>query len=329
VRAAAEALRESGPSALLLGGAAVRESTLQLAGRIAAKTGCRLISEYNSARLQRGAGRVSPERVPYVVDNALALLKGLQRMVLVGAKAPVGFFAYPGKPSLLAPAECRISTLATVDEDLHGALEALADELGARGVAPAFVAELDAPGLPEGPVTLDGAAAVLGALLPRDAIVVDEAVSSGRGVPALTRQAQPHDWLTSMGGAIGYGLPVAAGAALACPGRKVIALEGDGSAMYTLQALWTMARESLDVTIVVFANRAYRILRGEFDHVGAGAPGQRALDMLTLDRPNLDWCALARGHGVESAQAADLGSFARELRRGLASRGPYLIELLV
>jgi acetolactate synthase-1/2/3 large subunit len=178
-------------------------------------------------------------------------------------------------------------------------------------------------------VTLDGAAAVIGALLPRDAIVVDEAVSSGRGIPAQTRSAEPHDWLTSMGGAIGYGLPVAVGAALASPGRRVIALEGDGSAMYTLQALWTMARESLPVTIVVFANRAYRILRGEFDHVGAGAPGRRALDMLSLDRPNLDWCALARGHGVEAAQAADLGSFARQLRRGLASSGPYLIELLV
>jgi acetolactate synthase-1/2/3 large subunit len=132
-----------------------------------------------------------------------------------------------------------------------------------------------------------------------------------------------------MGGSIGYGMPVAVGAALACPGRKVIALEGDGSAMYTLQALWTMARESLDVTIVVFANRAYQILHGEFANVGAGAPGRRATDMLTLDRPVLDWCALARGHGVEAGQAADLDTFARQLQRGLASEGPYLIELLL
>jgi acetolactate synthase-1/2/3 large subunit len=178
-------------------------------------------------------------------------------------------------------------------------------------------------------ITLDGVAAVLGGLIPEGAVVVDEAVSSGRGLAGPTQGAAPHDWLTSMGGSIGYGLPVAVGAALACPSRKVIALEGDGSAMYTLQALWTMARESLDVTVVVFANRAYQILRGEFANVGAGAPGQRATDMLMLDRPALDWCALARGHGVEAGQARDLGDLARQLQRGLASQGPYLIELIM
>ena len=307
----------------------MREDALLWAGRIAAKTGCSVLSEYNTPRLQRGAGRVITQRVPYVVDKALALLKDLRQIVLVGAKAPVGFFAYPGKPSLLSPPECRFTTLAAVEEDIVAALEALADELGARGSAPQRVAELAAPALPVGAVTLEGVAAVLAALLPRDAIVVDEAVSSGRGLDGPMRNAQAHDWLTSMGGSIGYGLPVAVGAALACPSRKVIALEGDGSAMYTLQALWTMARESLDVTIVVFANRAYQILRGEFANVGAGAPGQRATDMLTLDRPALDWGALARGHGVESGQAADLGAFALHLRRGLASSGPYLIELVM
>ncbi len=329
VRAAAEALRRPGPKALLLGGAGVREEALPWAGRIAAKTGCMLIGEYNSPRIQRGAGRVAVQRVPYVVDSAVALLKDFRQIVLAGAKPPVGFFAYPGKPSLLAPSDCTFSTMAAVHEDITGALEALTDELGARGLAPANVAPLAPPALPEGPITLDGVAAVLSALLPADAIVVDEAVSSGRGLAGPTRDAQPHDWLTSMGGAIGYGLPVAAGAALARPSRKVIALEGDGSAMYTLQALWTLARESLDVTIVVFANRAYQILRGEFANVGAGAPGQRATDMLTLDRPALDWRALAKGHGVEAGQVADLAGFARELRRALACEGPYLIELLV
>ncbi|MGL6112724.1 MAG: acetolactate synthase large subunit [Rubrivivax sp.] len=327
VRAAAQALRARQPCALLLGGIGVREDALQLAGRIAAKTGCAVLSEFNSPRLQRGAGRVATQRVPYVVDSALAMLGELRQIVLVGAKAPVSFFAYPGKPSLLAPPDCAFTTLAGVDEDIIAALDALADELGARTLAPAGVAELAPPPLPEGPITLDGVAAVLGALIPRDAIVVDEAVSSGRGLGGPTQHAQPHDWLTSMGGSIGYGLPVAVGAALACPSRKVIALEGDGSAMYTLQALWTMARESLDVTVVVFANRAYQILRGEFANVGAGAPGQRATDMLTLDRPALDWCALARGHGVESGQASDLAAFAKELRRGLACDGPYLIEV--
>jgi acetolactate synthase I/II/III large subunit len=327
VRAAAAALRGKGRVALMLGGVAVREPALQWAGRIAARTGCTLLSEYNSARLRRGAGHVQTQRVPYVVDSAVAMLKDYTHIVLVGAKPPVGFFAYPGKPSLLAPAGCEFSTLATVGEDIVSALQALADELDAQALAPACVAARGLAPLPQGPMTLDGIAAVLGGLIPEQAIVVDEAVSSGRGLAGPTQGALPHDWLTSMGGSIGYGLPVAVGAALACPQRRVIALEGDGSAMYTLQALWTMARESLKVTIVVFANRAYQILRGEFANVGAGAPGQRATDMLTLDRPTLDWPALARGHGVESGQAADLDAFARELRRGLACEGPYLIEL--
>ncbi len=329
LKSAAAALRHGARCALLLGGAGVREPALQLAGRVAASTGCALLSEFNSARLQRGAGHVATQRIPYGVDSALALLEGYSHIVLVGAKPPVGFFAYPGKPSLLAPPDCEFSTLATVADDIVAALQGLADELGANRLAPIHVAALQRPALPTGPVTLDGVAAVLCALIPPQAIVVDEAVSSGRGLGGLTQGAAPHDWLTSMGGSIGYGLPVAVGAALACPERKVIALEGDGSAMYTLQALWTMARESLDVTIVVFANRAYQILRGEFANVGAGAPGQRATDMLMLDRPVLDWCALARGHGVEAGQAADLQAFARQLQRGLASDGPYLIELLL
>jgi acetolactate synthase-1/2/3 large subunit len=329
VRAAARALRAAGSTALLLGDTGVREAALQWAGRIAAATGCRLITEFNSARLQRGAGRVSAERVPYVVDSAVSMLGGLQRVVLVGAKVPVGFFAYPGKPSVLAPPDCEFTTLARPGEDIEAALQALADELKARAVAPAHVAELALPATPQGRITLDGVGAVLAAAIPEDAIVVDEAVSSGRSLPGLTRQARPHDWLTSMGGSIGYGMPVAVGAALACPQRKVIALVGDGSAMYTLQALWTMARESLDITIVVFANRAYQILRGEFANVGAGAPGRSATDMLTLDRPALDWCALARGHGVRAVQVDELQALQRALDAALAQGGPSLIELML
>ena len=329
VRAAAEALRGNGPSALLLGGIGVRSRALELAGRIAAKTGCQLIAEFNNARMQRGAGRVVANRVPYVVDSALAMLHDLQRIVLVGAKAPVGFFAYPGKPSLLAPPACAFTRLADKSDDIEAALEALAGELDALRSPPAHLAAYAPPAVPDGKLTPEGIAAVLGALIPENAIVVDESVSSGRGFAASTASAHPHDWISSVGGAIGYGLPVSIGAAIACPDRKVIALEGDGSAMYTLQALWTMARESLDITIVVFANRSYHILRGELANVGAGAPGQRATDMLTLDRPALDWRSLARGHGVEAGQATDLGGLARELRRGLASGGPYLIELLI
>ncbi len=302
---------------------------MQLAGRIAAKTGCTLLLEYNVPRLQRGAGRVRAMRVPYVVDAALKKLQDFRDVVLVGAKVPVAFFAYPGKPSVLIPDACAATPLAAVDEDIVGALEALADRLGARQLAPAHLAPLDRPGLPSGRITPEGIAAVLGALLPENAIVIDESISVGRNFGAATANAPPHDWLNLMGGSIGFGPPAAAGAAIAAPGRPVILLEGDGSAMYTLQALWTMAREGLNVKTLILANRSYQILRGEFAGVGAGTPGQRATDMLSLDRPALDWVALAKGHGVPASRVDDLDALAAHLRRALASPGPVLIEVVI
>ncbi len=329
VDAAAKAVRSGKPSALLLGGIGAREPALNLAGRIAAKTGCALLLENNVPRLQRGAGRVRTQRIPYVVDAALAKLKDLQEVVLVGSKVPVAFFAYPGKPSLLLPAACAVTRLAAVDEDIVGALEALADALGARRLAPAHVAALERPALPSGPITAEGIATVLGALLPEDAIVVDESISVGRNFGPATANSAPHDWLNLMGGSIGFGPPAATGAALAAPGRPVILLEGDGSAMYTLQALWTMAREGLNVKVLILANRSYQILRGEFASVGAGQPGQRATDMLNIDRPALDWVALAKGHGVQARRVDDLDALATAFRRALASPGPFLIELWI
>jgi acetolactate synthase-1/2/3 large subunit len=249
--------------------------------------------------------------------------------VLAGAKSPVSFFAYPGKPSVLAPVNCAVTQLGGVEDDLDAALEALADELGARQVAPSPIASRSGNVLPAGKVTSDGIAGVLAALLPELAIGADVAVSTGRAFGPTMRGAAPHDWLNLMGGSIGWALPISVGAAIAAPQRKVVALEGDGSAMYTMQALWTMAREGLDVTVIVFANRAYQILRGELAGVGASAPGRRANDMLTLDRPDLDWLALAKGHGVEAGKATNLEELAVQLKRGLAVAGPYLIELVI
>ncbi|HEY4372051.1 MAG TPA: acetolactate synthase large subunit [Burkholderiales bacterium] len=326
VKQAARALA-AGDAAILLGDVALREGALESAGRVAARTGCRLLAEYNYARMQRGAGRVRAERIPYAVDLALAALKGLKRIVLVGAKVPVSFFAYPNKPSMQAPEDCAFITLAGLGDDQAAALAALADELGAGKLAPAYVATLDRPALPTGQYSLDALGTLLGALLPENAIVIDEAVSSGRGFARFTANVPPHDWVPNSGGSIGFGLPVAVGAAIACPDRKVIALEGDGSGMYTLQALWTMARENLDVTVLIFANRAYNILRGELANVGAGTPGVRATDMLTLDRPDLDWLALAKGQGVEAGRAANLDELATQFKRALARKGPYLIEI--
>jgi acetolactate synthase-1/2/3 large subunit len=325
---AARALRCGESAMLLLGGPALRGRALEDAGRIAAKTGCRLMSEFNNARMECGAGRVQVDRLPYPVDIALATLKDVRQLVTVGAKVPVSFFAYPGKSGVLVSEDCAVTRLAGVEDDIAGALAALTAEIGAAHLSPAHVNDLRRPALPEGKVTPDGIATVLAALLPEDAVVIDESVSTGRNFGAFMASAPPHDWLSIMGGSIGWGLPAATGAAIAVPERKVIALEGDGSGMYTLQALWTMARENLDVTVIVLANRSYQILHSELRNMGAGTPGQRAADMLTLDRPHLDWVALARGHGVESGRAATLQELALQLKSALARRGPYLIELV-
>ena len=327
---AARALGAPGPTLMLLGGSALSERGLLSAGRIAARTGCALMSEFYVARLARGSGRVLAPRLPYAVEPALAALAAFRRIVLVGARPPVAFFAYPGKPGLLAPKGCELITFAQGDQDLEAALDALAHELGAAALAPKAVAER-APAISgfQGKPGPEGLAAVLTALLPEQAIVVDEAITLGRALGPSTTGAAPHDWLTAMGGSIGFGLPTAIGAAIAAPERKVVVLEGDGSAMYTIQSLWTMARENLDITVVIMANRAYQILRGEFAGVGAGAPGARATDMLTLDRPTLDFSAMARGMGVEAVRVDELGAFAKAFSAAMAERGPRLIELVV
>ena len=329
VEAAARTLREAGRDAmLLLTGPALRERPLEAAGRIAAATGARVMAQWSNARTQRGAGRFAVNRIPYPVDQALAVLKDVRHLILVGAKAPVAFFAYPDKPSVLTPEGCEITRLAHLEEDVAGALEALAEALGAART-PAALQAPHRPERPAGALTPETIAAGLAALLPENAIVVDESVTTGRGFFPLTAGAPPHDWLNNMGGSIGFGLPVATGAAVACPDRKVICLEGDGSGMYTVQALWTQAREGLDVTTVVFANRTYAILKGEMANVGAGNFGRKALDMLEIGRPDLDWVSLARGMGVEAGRATTAEEFCRQLAAGLRVQGPYLIEVVL
>ena len=329
VGAAAAMLRSGERATLLLGGDALRQGCLDLAGRIAAKTGCGILTEGANTRLERGAGRVQVERIPYVVDKALGVMRAAGNLVLVGAREPVAFFAYPGKPSLLMAEGARSTKLAGIEEDMEAALAALASELGALHMAPAGLASPRRPALPTGAITPADIASILGAMLPENAIVVDESVSTGREFFPETAGAPPHDWINNRGGSIGYGMPVAIGAAIACPDRKVIALEGDGSAMYTLQSLWTMAREALDVTVLILANGSYNILRGELANVGVKNPGPRAVDMLSLRRPDLDWVALARGMGVEAARANDCEQLIKGLNAGMRSQGPYLIEVVI
>ncbi|HEY0527151.1 MAG TPA: acetolactate synthase large subunit [Stellaceae bacterium] len=328
VDAAARAIRSGEPAVLFIGGVALRERGLDLAGRIAAKTGVRLLAPTSNGRIERGAGRVAVDRLPYAVDRAVATLAGTRHLILAGAPAPVAFFAYPGKPSLIAPPDCAVRTLALPEEDVIGALEALADALGARTGTPPLLQPYEPPPLPpgEGAITPDALAATVAALLPEHAVVVDESITIGRAFFPPTRGARPHDWLHITGGAIGIGLPLAAGAAIACPDRKVVVLQADGSAMYTVQALWTQAREGLDVTTVILNNRAYETLRGELANVGAKNAGRKALDMIDLDRPTLDWISIARGMGVEAGRAETLDELRRQLAAGLRSPGPYLID---
>ncbi len=327
IRDCADILRSGEPTLLFLGGKALRADALAMADRIAQKTGAELRTEFGAARCERGTGRVAVERMPYIVDQALAVTGAFRHIILVGTKVPVAFFAYPGKPSVLIPETCRPHTLATVDQDIAGALAWLADELGAGDLEP-ILSEPERPALMEGDLNLESLGAAIGNLLPEGCIVSDEAITSGRHLHPLTRGAPPHDWLFGTGGSIGRGLPEATGAAIACPDRKVLSLVGDGSAMYTIQALWTQAREKCDVTTVILNNGGYAILHGELLNVGAN-PGPKAHDMFDLDRPDLDWVAMANSMGVEGVRAETAEQFNRALAAALSNEGPNLIDAVL
>jgi acetolactate synthase-1/2/3 large subunit len=328
ISAAARLLANGKTTTILLSGMALRAPALDVASRIAQKTGARLMAQQSNARMERGAGRVAISRVPYNVDEALAAFATTEQVILIGAKAPVAFFAYPGKPGSMLPPDCAVFEMAGREVDLCAALSALAEVVGATALVPARVS-LKRPSLPQGALTPDAIFQALTALMPENAIICDESVSSGRNLFAQTAGAPPHDFLQLTGGSIGWGLGHAVGASVACPDRKVIVLQADGSGMYINQALWTQAREGLDVVSIVFANRKYAILHGEFKHVGAGAPGRNASRMLNLDQPAIDWVSLARGMGVNGQRAETAESFAKLLAHALSTPGPHLIEAVI
>ena len=315
-------------TALYLGGRALREECLDAAGRIALATGARILCETFPARLQRGAGRVKVERLPYFAEQAAEHLQPFEQLILVGAKAPVSFFAYPGKKSWLTPDGCDITTLADMDQDIRSALDAVAHRMGAMQ-PPELAALIPAGPSPTGVLSPVAIGQSLATLLPEDAIVSDEAATCGLGIFPFTENAARHDWLTLTGGAIGQGLPLSLGAAIACPDRKVVALQADGSAMYTVQALWTMARENTDVTVVIMNNRSYAILNIELARVGAGQPTAKTLSMLDLSRPDIDWVNLAQGMGVAATRATSAEEFHQQFEQAMASSGPHLIEAMV
>ncbi len=327
VKRAATMLRTGLPTALLLAGNALHGEGLTAAGRIAAATGAWLLAPYPIARVERGAGTPAVQRIPYMPEQAMELLKNIRQLILVGAPAPVSYFAYPNKSSVLTSTDCEIHALASPGEDYVAALEAVVEELSLHGRKPVLTEKAERPPRPSGEITLAGLAAAVGALLPENAIVVDEAMTSGRGMMAATVGAAPHDWLGNTGGSIGIALPLAVGAAVACPARRVLCLTADGSSMYTLQALWSMAREGLNVTTVVFANRTYAVLQREFLGIGVGAPGPRAANLFDIGRPTLDWIHLAKGMGIPGNRVTTLDAFAKAVREGFESDGPTLIEV--
>ncbi|MSQ54567.1 MAG: acetolactate synthase large subunit [Betaproteobacteria bacterium] len=327
VESIARHLRESRASALMIGGEGLSRRGIAAAHAIAGATGCRVFAPMSNARMYRGWGCHPVERVPFGVDEAMAFLAGLESVVLAGAVPPVAFFAYPDKPSLLAPPGCEMTTLAEPAHDVLAALEDLAAALGAKPVAPPRMNPASAP--ESGQLTAQALAAIVASALREDTIVVDESLSLGFTLYPAMAAAAPHDWLQMAGGATGEGLPLAVGAALACPRRKVVCLQADGSGLYTCQALWTMAREGLDVTSVILSNRAYATLIGELAKVGASNPGANALRMIGLDSPAVGWPEIARGFGVPGERATDAAEFSRALARALATHGPNLIEAVL
>jgi acetolactate synthase-1/2/3 large subunit len=324
----AGALSNGKTTALFLGGRALREECLDAAGRIARASGARILCETFPARVQRGSGRVPVERLPYFAEQAMEHLSDFEQLILVGAAAPVSFFAYPGKKSWLTPDDCEVIDLAGVDQDVLSALEDVATALGATKQA-ATAAPVPEQPSPTGILTPLAIAQSLSQLMPENAIVSDEAATCGLPMFPATENTPPHDWLTITGGAIGQGLPLSLGAAIACPDRKVIALQADGSAMYTVQALWSMARENTDVTVVIMNNRSYAILNIELARVGAGQPTPKTLSMLDLSRPDINWVDIAQGMGVPATKATSAEEFHQQFAAAMTTRGPQLIEAMV
>lgn len=311
---------------LLLSNMALTERSLELVDQLSQHLDIKAFCDTFTPRLPRGEGRCTIERLGYFAEQATVQLQDAEQLILVGTKQPVGFFAYPGKVSEFQPVNCDIHCLAEVQEDAEDALERLVLAAGAKDVVPRR-AKLARPGLIEGQVSPESVARAFAEYLPTDAVVVDESATAGFLMYPMTEGAEPHDWLSLTGGSIGYGLPASVGAAIACPDRKVVCLEGDGSAMYTIQALWTMAREELDVCVVIFSNRKYQILQVELARVGAQSMNKKTLDMMDLSNPNLDFVAMAEGMGVKGSRASTAEEFNEQFRRAMKKEGPWLIDV--
>ncbi|CAE6734447.1 Putative acetolactate synthase large subunit IlvX [Paraburkholderia aspalathi] len=322
----AQVLRSGEPALMVLAGHSTRGRALELAGKIKAATGCRIATQFFSARIERGAGRVTLERIPYAVGQAVEYLNSFKHIITVETTEPIAFFSYPDKPSLLKSPGTGVHALVEMGEDSAAGLDMLVQALGATNTAGVLQQRSDATP-PTGALGPASIAQALAAALPENCILVDESLTTGRETMGLTVGAAPHDLINNMGGSIGYGTPVATGAALACPDRRVFCMVGDGSAMYTIQSLWTQAREGLNITTIIFANNSYAILKAEYANMGAGAPGARALAMIDIDRPRIDWLAMAKSMGVPAVAVDTAEAFHKAMADSVHEPGPCLIEV--
>jgi acetolactate synthase-1/2/3 large subunit len=329
VKFAATLLENGKRTVILVRGRGLLGAGLEAAGRIAARTGARLMCDTFAPHTELGAGRVYVERLPYFAEQITQALAGVEQMILVGAKPPVSFFAYPGKASWCSPDGCRFAQLAQEHEDGELALEALDRALSTAATGPVVRLPLALPDLPTGALTAQTVSQAMAHLTPEHTIFADESATAGFALGTTMARARPYDHLALTGGSIGQGLPLAVGAAIACPDRKVICPHGDGGAAYTVQALWTMAREKLDVTTVIFANRSYAILNIELQRVGAIGAGAKALSMLDLHDPEMNWSKIAQGFGVEASRASTSEEFVAQYASAMKQRGPRLIEALI
>ncbi|MDU8926185.1 acetolactate synthase large subunit [Alisedimentitalea sp. MJ-SS2] len=325
VSQAAKALQTPG-AYLLLGAPHITRRMQELAQAIAAKTGATLLAEAATARCSRGGGLPGLARIPFQIDAAIATLEGAKQAVLAGARAPVAFFAYPERPSALLPETCEITTLCPAEADVETALSVLADELDASIAEPQ---KLALPPIPTGPITPEALGAAVANGLPENAIVADESVTNGTSLYPACASAPAHDWLNNRGGSIGYGMPLAIGCAAACPNRPVLAVIGDGSASYTLQALWTMARAGMNITVLILSNRRYKILSNEMSKIGAGEPDENSDPLMDLGNPSIGWVALAEGYGVAARQVSEATELRKAISLAMATPGPFLIEAVM
>ena len=325
---AAEMLKNGKKTVLLMTGKALMAKGTAAATRITEKTGAKAFADTFNARMEKGAGRHNIPRIPYFAEQIVETLEGTEQIIIVGSQTPVSFFAYPEIPNYLVPDGCVVHTLATPAEDGIGALVALAEAVGAPQNADGQM-ELVRPDLPTGEANAFAVWQSVAHHMPENAIIVDEAATSGLGSETYLSQAPSHDYLQLTGGSIGMGLPLALGASVACPDRKVICGHGDGGAMYTVQALWSQAREECDVVNIIFNNQKYMILQIEIMRVGAENVGPKALDMFDIGRPGLDWCKLAEGMGVNAMRASNADDINRAVEHCMKNKGPHLIEVMI